>query len=269
LYVVSPRLARISDKFFTSAGIGTVITKSSSAGELLLLTFPKPELPPRRPPGRTDEPDKVELLPGPVTFVRETRTSKSAQVGPREVLTSTFTGSLRLAELLVNLPEATGRRSTSYPANTKRPSGGIKLSSPGRSLHLANLTHGWKTGRSIKFSVFCLPDGDERVKRRSGTPEIFDVNAIVPFAKAAIGRPDGASMTDKVSTRSTYSSFEVCRTFALRHRRAGEFEAEGPSDDIPGIAVEEFDVLLDVKPGFLQEPVSISPPVRCQPHIKA
>lgn len=74
---------------------------------------------------------------------------------------------------------------------------------------------------------------------------------MVPFAKAAIGRPDGARMTDKVSTRSTYSSFEVCRTFALRHGRAGEFEAEGPRDDMPCIAVEEFPGLLDVKPGLL------------------
>lgn len=84
-----------------------------------------------------------------------------------------------------------------------RPSGGMKLNSPGFSLHLANLTQGWKTGSSITLLTFCLPDGVERVNSRSGTPEIFDVHAIVPFANAANGLPDGASVTESVSMRST------------------------------------------------------------------
>jgi len=41
------------------------------------------------------------------------------------------------------------------------------------------------------------------VRRRSGTPDILDVNAIEPFAKAANGRPDGARVTETVSTIST------------------------------------------------------------------
>lgn len=85
----------------------------------------------------------------------------------------------------------------------KRPSGGIKLSSPGRSFHLANLTQGWKIGSSITFSRLCFPDGEERIKIKSGTPDILEVKAIVPFENAASGRPDGANVTDNVSTIST------------------------------------------------------------------
>lgn len=74
---------------------------------------------------------------------------------------------------------------------------------------------------------------------------------MVPFANAAIGRPDGASITDKVSTRSTYNSFEVCRTLALRHGRVGVLELEEPRDDMPERAFEEITGLLEVNPGFL------------------
>lgn len=42
------------------------------------------------------------------------------------------------------------------------------------------------------------------------------VNAIVPFAIAESGRPDGDMVTCNVSTISTYISFDVCLTFALR-----------------------------------------------------
>jgi hypothetical protein len=83
--------------------------------------------------------------------------------------------------------------------------------------------------------MFCRPEGVERFRRRSGTPDILEVKAIVPFAKAPRGRPDGASVTVRVSTISTYSSLEVCRTFALRHGRAGVFAASDPVDDMADI----------------------------------
>jgi hypothetical protein len=94
--------------------------------------------------------------------------------------------------------------------------------------------------------MFCLPDGVERFSKRSGTPDIFEVKAMVPFAKAAKGRPEGAIVTDSVSTKSTYSSLEVCRTFALRHGSAGVFAAKEPVEDMAAI-LEEAE-----KPGFLQ-----------------
>ncbi len=59
------------------------------------------------------------------------------------------------------------------------------------------------------------------MRRRSGTPEILDVNVIDPLAKAAKGLPDGARVTESVSTMSTYSSLLVCRTLARRHGIAG------------------------------------------------
>ena len=93
--------------------------------------------------------------------------------------------------------------------------------------------------------MFCLPDGVERFSRRSGTPDIFEVNATVPFAKAAKGLPEGAMVTESVSTKSTYSSLDVCRTFALRHGRAGVVAANEPVDDMADIEDAE-------KPGFLQ-----------------
>lgn len=58
----------------------------------------------------------------------------------------------------------------------------------------------------------------------SGTPETFAVKAIVPLANAASGRPDGASVTDRVSTMSAYISFDVCRTLGLRQGRLVEFD---------------------------------------------
>lgn len=57
----------------------------------------------------------------------------------------------------------------------------------------------------------------------SGTPDIFDVKTMLPLAKAANGRPEGARVTDRVSITSAYISFEVCRTFALLQGRAGVF----------------------------------------------
>jgi hypothetical protein len=83
------------------------------------------------------------------------------------------------------------------------PSGGTKLNSPGFSFHLANRTQGWNTGSSRAFSMPSLPPEAERVSSKSGTPEIFDVNAIDPLAKADNGRPDGAKVTESVSTMST------------------------------------------------------------------
>lgn len=68
-----------------------------------------------------------------------------------------------------------------------------------------------------------MPDGLVSESRISGTPETFAVKAIVPFANAASGLPEGASVTVNVSTISAYSSFEVCRTFARRQGRAVPF----------------------------------------------
>jgi hypothetical protein len=99
--------------------------------------------------------------------------------------------------------------------------------------------------------MFCLPDGVERFNSRSGTPDIFDVKAIVPFAKAARGRPEGAKVTESVSTKSTYSSLEVCRTFALRHGKAGVFAANEPVEDMADI----FEGAE--KPGFLSTEISL------------
>lgn len=48
-------------------------------------------------------------------------------------------------------------------------------------------------------------------------PETLAVNAIVPFAIADRGLPDGESVTSRVSTISTYISFDVCRTLARLH----------------------------------------------------
>jgi hypothetical protein len=39
---------------------------------------------------------------------------------------------------------------------------------------------------------------------------------MLPFARAESGRPEGAMVTESVSTMSTYSSLEVWRTFARR-----------------------------------------------------
>ena len=47
-------------------------------------------------------------------------------------------------------------------------------------------------------------------------PDTFAVKAMVPFAIAESGRPDGESVTHSVSTMSTYISLLVCLTFALR-----------------------------------------------------
>lgn len=41
------------------------------------------------------------------------------------------------------------------------------------------------------------------------------------MALADIGLPDGASTTDNDSTTSTYSSFDVCLTFAFLHGMEG------------------------------------------------
>ena len=70
-----------------------------------------------------------------------------------------------------------------------------------------------------------MPDGLVKESVMSGTPETFEVKAIVPFANAARGRPDGASVTESVSTTSAYISFEVCLTFALLHGKAGPLAA--------------------------------------------
>src|SRR5688500_15904005 len=76
------------------------------------------------------------------------RTSKSAPVGPRDVVMETVAGMLsfgataRLGCVEKASRAVRPRRSTSYPARTKRPSGGTKESSPGRSFHLFKRTQG-------------------------------------------------------------------------------------------------------------------------------
>lgn len=71
----------------------------------------------------------------------------------------------------------------------------------------------------------------------SGTPDTLEVNAMVPLANAASGLPDGASVTDRVSTISAYISLDVCRTLALLHGRAVEFDGSKGG-------VLEFDMAL-------------------------
>lgn len=73
--------------------------------------------------------------------------------------------------------------------------------------------------------ILCFPDGLLKVNVISGTPVTFAVNAMEPFANAASGRPDGASVTERVSITSAYISFDVCRTFARRQGNAGVFGA--------------------------------------------
>lgn len=66
-----------------------------------------------------------------------------------------------------------------------------------------------------------VPPGAESVNIRSGTPEILAVNAIDPLDRADSALPEGAKMTSRASTMSTYSSFEVCLTLDFRHGMAG------------------------------------------------
>jgi len=55
----------------------------------------------------------------------------------------------------------------------------------------------------MAWEIAALPPGADRVSSSSGTPEIFDVKAMDPYANAARGRPDGARVTESVSTIST------------------------------------------------------------------
>lgn len=80
-----------------------------------------------------------------------------------------------------------------------------------------------------------MPEELVSVKVISGTPDTLEVKAMVPFAKAARGRPEGASVTVRLSTTSAYSSLEVCRTPDLLHGRAGVFsEARGVGAEFAG-----------------------------------
>jgi len=149
------------------------------------------------------------------------RAWNSSPLADNDCRMSTDTGRLRsgfgifpVVEEDVNI---SGKRLHSYPASTKRPSGGTKLSSPGCSRQRANLTQGWKQGRSIACTTPVLPPGAVSVSNKSGTPVILAVKATVPLAIADNGLPDGAYITESLSTMSTYSSLEVCRTFARRH----------------------------------------------------
>ena len=138
--------------------------------------------------------------------------AKSSPAGPREVDMETVAGMgrfLRVAvvqeaevEVEVEL-EVEDKRSTSYPASKKRPSGGMKLNSPGDSFHRLSRTQGWKVGSCSILPTFLRPEGKLRVRTRSGTPDSLDVNRIEPAALAQRGRPEGARMTVSVSTMST------------------------------------------------------------------
>lgn len=151
-------------------------------------------------------------------------TSKSFLLGPSDFLISTKAGKKSFSMCLggVSILASMGKRSASYPARINRPSGGTKLSSPGLSRHRASRTQGWNTGSSI-FWLIALwpPPGVVRHSKRSGTPEILAVKAIVPDTSADKIRPDGAIVTDNVSIMSTYSSFDVWRTPGRRHGMAG------------------------------------------------
>ena len=72
----------------------------------------------------------------------------------------------------------------------------------------------------------------------SGTPLTSAVKAMVPLANADRGRPDGAMITERVSTMSTYKRGEMCFTLARRQGRAGALST--PIDDMACIGVVEF-----------------------------
>ena len=59
----------------------------------------------------------------------------------------------------------------------------------------------------------------------SGIPETLEVKAMVPLAKAERGLPEGARVTESVSTTSAYISLEVCLTLERRQGNAGALEA--------------------------------------------
>ena len=112
-----------------------------------------------------------------------------------------------------------------------RPSGGMKLSSPGRSFHLASRTHGWKTGSSILRPRACWPPGVDNDSSRSGTPDIFAVNAMVPDTSAESNLPEGAIVTLSDSMMSTYNSLDVCRTPGRLQGIAGPWDALAAASD--------------------------------------
>lgn len=238
---MSPRLARMSVIFRTALDMGTVTTTSSSTGveELPLLPNPPPrkdgvDVPDPEPEGRD-----AAGTPGKFVF-SVNRTSNSDPFGPNDFRTSTKAGrkSFSMCEGEVSSNGSIGRRSVSYPARMNRPSGGIKLSSPGRSLHRASLTQGWNTGSSILRLIPCGPAGVVNVNKRSGTPDTLELNAIVPIALAESIRPDGAMVTDRFSIISTYSSLDVWRTPGLRHGIAGPEAAlagDLPGNDAPSV----------------------------------
>ena len=74
--------------------------------------------------------------------------------------------------------------------------------------------------------TLCFPAGLLNVKVMSGTPDTFDVKAMLPFANAASGLPDGARVTESVSMISAYISLEVWRTFERLQGSAGVFAEE-------------------------------------------
>lgn len=131
---------------------------------------------------------------------------KSVPWGPRDVERDIVAGMLSLEFVdfdffVENASRAPGpRRSTSYPQSTNLPSGGTKLRSPGRSLHLLSLTQGWNAGREI---VFAIPPGQDNWRMRSGIPLTFAVKAILPLAMAERGRPEGEDVMERVSRMST------------------------------------------------------------------
>lgn len=265
----SPRLARRSVMFLTESEIGIVTRISSSIG------CEEEPLPP--PNVGVDVPGMRELRPDRVdakeaddepekVLERMRRTSKSEPVVPRDVLTSIDAGRRRLILECELRSGDEGSRSTSYPARTNLPSGGTKLNSPGLSRHLANRTHGWNTGNSKALSIPGLPPGAESVRSSSGTPDILEVKPILPLAKAARGRPDGAIVTQRVSRISTYSSLLVCRTFARRHGIAGPV-LEGliasccfkPPDEGPSAGDElDVDQIINGDPDELKRVCRIS-----------
>lgn len=186
--------------------MGTVTVTSSKTGG----AGPLAPLPPRKE--GVDVPGPPRPAPyragdgNPGKFVLSVkRTSKSEPVGPSDLWMSTMAGRNIFSMWLGGWSRSgsVGRRSTSYPASMNRPSGGMKQSSPGRSLHFASRTQGWKTGNWTFCAIACCPAAVDKLRTSSGTPDISAVKAMVPDTSAASTRPDGAIVTERDSTIST------------------------------------------------------------------
>lgn len=124
-----------------------ISSRTGSDGLLLLLPPPKKEGVELPEPVR---PAFGSRTPGKLVF-NVKRTSKSFPLGPNDFSMATNAGKNNFSICLggSSMLGSIGRRSASYPASINFPSGGTKLSSPGRSLQRARRTQGWNTGSCI------------------------------------------------------------------------------------------------------------------------